>query len=373
MLASKMRIVSAEIFHIQLPMKFPFVTGFGAISKRDAVILKLTDKNGLVGWGEGAALWGPVYLEESAMTNVHIIKDFLVPILRDVEISHEEYMSKSAFIRGNNLAKFAVDAAIWSIDSQTSRMPIHKLIGGVRKQIPVGESIGMVESTPKLLEIVEKRISEGYQRIKLKIKPGCDYEYVSTVRKAFPKLKIMVDGNSSYSLDQADLLRKLDDLDLMMIEQPLAYDDIIDHATLQKQLKTPICLDESILSAEDARKACEIGACKIINVKPGRVGSLDECKKINEVAKKFKIQLWLGGMLETGIGKSYNLMAASLSEFTLPADISPSKTFFDEGITNPDVQVTSKGFIEVPTEVGLGFKVLEDKIEKYQIGNYKIF
>lgn len=367
-----MKIKQAELYHIQLPMKFPFVTGFGAISKRDAVLLKLTDENGLVGWGEASALWAPVYLEEDAQICWHVMSDLIIPLILNVDLEIDDYLEKTAWIRGNNMARFGVETALWSIKSQKTKTPIYKLLGGVRTKIPVGESIGIVVSTNELMSIVENRVSEGYQRIKLKIKPGHDYDYLCEVRKAYPKLAIMVDGNSSYTLRNLNDLKRLDNLNLLMIEQPLGYDDIIDHAKLQKELKTSICLDESIMSAEDARKACEIGACRIINVKPGRVGSLVECQKINNIAKKYGVKLWLGGMLETGIAKSYNLMVAALSEFTLPADVSSSKKFYDDDVTNPDIEVTCNGEVAVPMGVGIGVGVNKSTIKKYQLAYEKI-
>ena len=368
-----MKIKSAEIIHIVLPMKFPFVTGFGEIKERDAVLVKLTTADGIIGWGESAALAAPVYLEETAQTCIHMLIDFILPRLKDRDLSIEEFVSEIAFIRGNNLAKHGAETAMWGVESILKNTSVSNLIGGSRKSVPVGESVGMTETVEQLMGIVDKRLGEGYQRIKLKIKPGHDYDYVKSVRDAYPKIEIMVDGNSSYKLSQINELKRLDELNLMMIEQPLGYDDIIDHAKLQRELKTPICLDESIITSEDARKAIEIGACKIINVKPGRVGGLLETIKINEIAKKAGIKLWCGGMLETGIGKAYNLAAGSLSEFSLPADIVPTSTFFKEDITLPDLLVKKDGTIDVPNISGLGYEVVEENIIKYQKQKLEVF
>ncbi len=368
-----MKIKSAKIYHIVLPMKFAFVTGFGEIKERDAVLVRLETSDGVVCWGESAALAAPLYLEETVQTCIHILKDFLLPRLKERDISPEEFAQEIGFIRGNNLAKHGVETALWSIKSEMEGKSVSHLLGGVREGVPVGESVGMTETVEQLLAIVQKRLDEGYQRIKLKIKPGHDFDYVKSVRDAFPKIQIMVDGNSSYKLSQIDDLKRLDELDLLMMEQPLGYDDIVDHAKLQKEIRTPICLDESIIHAEDARKAIELGACKVINVKPGRVGGLVESKKINELAKKHGIRLWCGGMLETGIGKAYNLAVASLSEFSLPADIVPTTTFFNEDVTVPDLVVSNKGEIEVPKTAGLGFEVREDKVQKYLRGEWTVF
>jgi O-succinylbenzoate synthase len=313
-----------------------------------------------------------VYLSETTTTCKHILKDFLLPPLINQEVTVESYLADSAYIRDHQLAKHSVESALWDLEAQIQERPLHQLLGGTRTEIPVGESIGVQPSLESLLHIVEKRLKEGYQRIKIKIKPGWDVEPVKAITDAFPSITLMVDANSSYTLEHVDLLKKLDDFNLLMIEQPLAFDDIIDHAQVQKQLRTPICLDESILNAEDARKAIEIGACRIINVKPGRVGGLSECIKINQVAEQHQIALWCGGMLETGLGKAYNLAAASLSAFTLPADIVPTTTFFTEDITTPDVKITTDGTITLPTVAGRGFEVLEAELEKYSHEHFTV-
>lgn len=368
-----MRIVGAWLFHLVLPMKFAFVTGFGSIEKRDVLLVRLETSDGLVGWGESAALAAPVYLEETVETCKHVLKDFLVPRLKDRDVDLEDYVQEIAFVRGNNLAKHGVETALWGIKSLENNKTVSEMLGGVRDEVPVGESVGMMDSEEKLLNLVGKRIADGYQRIKLKIKPGHDYEMVKAVRNKYPDIQIMVDANSSYKLSQIDDLKKLDELNLLMIEQPLGYDDIVDHAKVQKAIKTPICLDESILSAEDARKAIELGSCQIINVKPARVGGLLESKKINELAKKNGIKLWCGGMLESGVAKAYNLAAATLSEFVLPADIVPTSTFFEEDVTVPDLVVGQNGLIKVSQEIGLGYQVLEDNINKYLIEKVEVF
>ncbi len=368
-----MVIKSAEIFHIVLPMKFSFVTGFGEIKERDAVIIKLESADGLIGWGESAALSAPVYLEETVETCIHILREFILPRLKNRNLEIDEFMTEIGFIRRNNLAKHGAETALWAIESQIKSESVSQLLGGSRKTVPLGESIGIMDDTNKLLGLVDKRLKEGYQRIKLKIKPGHDWELVKAVREKHPDILISVDANSSYTRDQISDLQRLDEFGLLMIEQPFAFDDIIDHAEAQKKLKTPICLDESITSSQDARKAIEIGACRIINVKPGRVGGLLETKRINEIAKNTGTKLWCGGMLETGIGKAYNIAAASLSEFSLPADITPSSTFFAEDITQPDLQLSRTGTVAVPQEPGLGFQVLSKTIDKYLVKKIKVF
>lgn len=367
-----MKIIKAKIYLVNLPMKFTFTTGFGSISSRDAVIVKLEADSGKVGYGEAAALSAPIYNAETSQTCIHVLRDFLLPRLIGREIEIEEYVNEICFLRGNRLAKHGAECALWGIKSQEDKKPLSRLIGGIKNEIPVGESIGIQKSVPDTLKIIEKKLAEGYQRIKIKIKPGWDIKLVKEIRKEYPKISLMVDANSSYTLKDIGVFKELDQYNLLMIEQPLADDDIIDHAKIQSRLKTPICLDESIDSAEDARKAIEIGACRIINVKPGRVGGIIESLKINELAKKYKIPLWCGGMIETAVGKLYNLAVASLSEFSLPADMSPTKEFFNEDIAGPSVLIKKNGTIDVPEIIGPGFDIIENNLKKFTISSIEV-
>jgi len=359
-------IKKAELIHIKIPMKFTFTTGFGSISERETLIIKLTSKDGLVGYGESAALAAPIYLSETIQTCIHVLKDFLIPQLLNRSLTLEEYMEEIRYIRGHQIAKHGVECALWMIQSLQTQQSLSQLLGGTQKTIDLGESIGMMDSVENTVSLVTKRIHEGYRRIKLKIHPGKDIELIKAVRQMHPTIPLMVDANSSYTLKDIGHLKKLDVYHLMMIEQPLAHDDIIDHAKLQKKLETPICLDESICSAEDARKAIEIGACRIINVKPGRVGGLIESLKIHALAKKYHIPLWCGGMLESGIGKAYNIAIASLSSFTLPADISPSALFYKKDITD-EIILSGHGTTPVPNTPGLGYAVYKNQISKYHV------
>lgn len=361
------KVVKAELFHIRLATKFVFKTSFGEIKNRDTIIVKLTLNNGIVGYGESAPLSEPVYLEESIGTCKHIINDFLFPIVLGNNLTPKEFVEKTSHFRGNRIAKYGIECALWMIRSQLKSKSIKKLLNSKRTSVCIGESIGLLDSQSERNELIKKRINQGYKRIKLKISPDHDVEVIKNVRKTFPNLSLMVDANSAYSLKDIDVLKELDKYNLLMIEQPLGFDDIIDHAKLQVQIKTPICLDESIVSYEHARKAIELGACKIINVKPGRIGSLYETIRINKLAKKNNIKLWCGGMLEAGIANAFNIYAASLSEFKYPADIFLSNKIFEQDIISPIIDMKAKGEIEIPDKIGLGFKVNEEVIIKNKI------
>ncbi len=341
-------------------MKFVFKTSFGEVKNRDAIIVKLTTDAGVVGYGECAALTEPIYLEETIKTCEHIINDILFPIVLGKTLTPQEFVDRTNYLRGNRIAKYGVECALWVIQSIEQNLSIKTLLGSEKTFVEIGESIGLLPTSQQTFELIEKRLAQGYKRIKLKICPGHDYQILKEVRDKFPDLLLMADANSAYTLDDIHLLKELDSLDLLMIEQPLGFDDITDHAILQKELKTPICLDESIISYDQARKAIEIGACKIINVKPARIGSLYESARINQLAKSKGIRLWCGGMLEAGIANVFNIYAASMSEFSLPADIFISKKLFDQDIVTPQIEMSAPGCIAVPDKVGLGYTVNEE-------------
>jgi len=367
----KPKITKATLFEVRLPLKEPFTTGFGTLWDRDTLLVRLEDESGIIGWGEAALVKDPIYLEEWLGGGWLFITNYLFPIINNQEITSQEFADKIKHLRGNNIAKFAVETALWSIEAQLANKPVWQLLGGTRTKIQSGASISIQENIDKTLEKVEKALDRGLTRIKLKIKPGLEYQLVKAVREKFPEVMLMADANSSYTLADVDKLKALDEFNLIMIEQPLAYDDIIDHAKLAKQIKTPICLDESIRSFEDARKAIELKACKIINVKPARVASLYEVQKINQLAKKTGIQLWCGGMLESDIGLIANLASASLSEFTLPADISNWTTYFDSTFTNINDRY-NQGIFTLDDAIGLDLKVDEEWLENKTIRKLKI-
>jgi O-succinylbenzoate synthase len=266
-------------------------------------------------------------------------------------------------IRGNKMARGAVETAIWELEARRQNLPLWKLLGGTQTEIACGVSIGLQETDAQLLKKIETEVAAGYQRIKIKIKPGRDYEMTKAVRQEFPHIRLTVDANSAYTLNDVELLKKLDEFDLLLIEQPLAYDDIIDHAELQAQLKTAICLDESILSVDDARKALKLNACRIINIKLGRVAGHAEAQKIESYCRERQIPVWCGGMLEAGIGRAHNIAMSTLAGFTLPGDVSASKRYWAEDIIVPPVEVSAHGTITPPTGAGIGFEVNEKRIE----------
>jgi O-succinylbenzoate synthase len=363
-----MKITRIELYKLALPMHTSFTTSFGTVKDKQTVIVKLTADSGLEGYGEAPGLNDPVYLYETSGTCYYVVKHYIAPLLLSKQVKSAKELSKLLSpIKGHNFAKTSVETAFWHIMSQKKKTYLSKLLGGTKKRVAVGESIGIKANLHELLQSVEKCLDEGYQRVKIKIQPGWDIKAVKAIRKQFPDINLMVDANSAYTIKDIKKLQSIDNYDLMMIEQPLAHDDIIDHATLQKKLKTPICLDESILSAEDARKAIEIGACKIINIKPPRVGGILESKKIHDLCKKHGIPVWCGGMLETGIGRAFNMAVASLPNFSLPSDMSPPLDFYTDDLVEPTLKIEKGGYISVSQEPGLGYQVMSSRINKYTI------
>ncbi|MBB4823677.1 O-succinylbenzoate synthase [Sporosarcina luteola] len=360
-----MEIREITVRRMQMKMKQPFTTSFGTMQDKHFLLIEAKDGSGRSGWGESVAFDAPWYSEETVETNWHIIRDFLVPLLLDAEISHpDEVSGLFSSIRKNNMAKAAVEGAIWDLYAKQHDMPLAKALGGTRHQIEVGISIGIQESLEELTAVVRQYLEEGYKRIKVKIKPGKEIEIVAGLRQAFPDIALMADANSAYTLADTPLLKRLDDFGLMMIEQPLASDDIIDHATLQKELKTPICLDESIHSLEDARKAIELGSTKIINIKIGRVGGLTEAKKIHDYCQGKGVPVWCGGMLEAGVGRAHNIALTSLPNFILPGDTAASSRYWEQDIIRPEV-VMEDGYITVPNGPGIGYEPDFESIEQF--------
>lgn len=351
--------------HMKMTMKNPFVTSFGSMQEKEFFLLEVFDENGNSGWGESAAFQAPWYTEETVQTTLHMIRDFLIPLVLNKEISHPDEVSEIfAPIRKNNMAKAAVEGAIWDLYAKRTDQSLSQALGGVTEKIEVGISIGIQTTTEKLLEVVSDYIQEGYKRIKVKIMPGYDIEVIQKLTEAFPSVPLMADANSSYTLEDFELLKQLDDYQLMMIEQPLANDDIVDHAKLQKQLNTPICLDESILSVADARNAIELGSTKVINIKIARVGGLTEAKKIHDLCMEKGVPVWCGGMLEAGIGRAHNIALTSLPNFTLPGDTAGSSHYWEEDIISPEIVVVN-GYIEVPKGNGIGYEPNMKVIQRY--------
>ena len=358
-----MKIERIELKEIRLPLVAPFETSFGVTTERRIILVKVFSE-GLIGWGECTCNEGPFYNHESTDSAWIVLRDYAGPFTIGQHIDSPERTTElTSKIRGNKMARAAVETAVWDLFARRDRVPLWKLLGGVQQEIASGVSIGLQETDRELLAKIDTEVKAGYQRIKIKIKPGRDYEMVRAVRKEYPNIKLTVDANSAYTLADIEMLRRLDEFDLMLIEQPLAYDDIIDHLELQRALRTPICLDESILSVDDARKALSLGACRIINIKLGRVSGHTEARKIQAYCKERGVPVWCGGMLESGIGRAQNIAMSTLAGFTMPGDVSASARYWHEDIIIPEVQVSSTGTIRRPEGVGIGYEVNEERIE----------
>jgi o-succinylbenzoate synthase len=362
-----MKINRVELREIQMPLVHPFETSFGKTTLRRIVLVRV-DAEGLTGWGEVTAGEAPLYSHETFETAWHVLRDFLIPwVLGKEWASPSELAAQFRPIRGHNMAKAALENALWVIEAQQKGISLAKSVGGTLEEIPCGVSIGIQRSVEELLEKIAREVSAGYQRIKVKVKPGWDINVLERIRTAFPRIALMADANSAYTLADLAHLKQFDRFYLMMIEQPLGWDDILDHARLQREISTPICLDESIHSADDARKAIEIGACKIINVKLGRVGGLTSAQQVHQVCLARNIPVWCGGMLESGIGRAHNVAMSSLPGFTLPGDVSASKRYWAQDIICPEVTVSARGTIPVPQTPGLGYEPNLDRIEQVTI------
>jgi o-succinylbenzoate synthase len=358
-----MRVRKITLREIHLPLIAPFQTSFGTSTLRRIPLIEV-DVDGVIGWGECTAGEDPYYSYETVETAWHIMRDFLWPMLKGREFSSaSEIHGIFSHVRGHNMAKGGVETAIWDAEAKQKNLPLAKLLGGAREEISSGVSIGIQPSIDALISKVEKELAAGYQRIKIKIMPGSDIEPARALRSRFPRVRLMVDANSAYTLADAPLLKKLDEFFLIMIEQPLGHDDIYSHAELQRQLQTPICLDECIHDYEHARAAIEIGACKIINIKLGRVGGHTSARQIHDLCLAKSVPVWCGGMLESGIGRAHNIAMSTLSNFTLPGDVSASKRYWAEDIIEPEVEVSARGTIRVPTAPGIGYVPRIDRIE----------
>lgn len=355
------------MYHLRMPLVSPFETSFGRIHERDSILLEMHCE-GLVGYGECVADRDPGYSYETSGTAWHILEDFLIPAIlgEDIEdaISLQRRMS---VVRGHPMAKAGLEMALWDLTGKRQGQPLGELLGGVRQRVEVGVSVGIQASPQELVKVVEGYLSQGYRRIKIKIKPGRDLAETVAVRKAFPEVRLQVDANSAYSLENAASLKPLDELSLLLIEQPLAEDDLWDHSRLQALFVTPICLDESILSARHARQALEMGACRVINIKAGRVGGLSEAKAIHDVCQDKGIPVWCGGMLETGVGRASNLALASLPGFSLPGDISASARYYHEDITEERFDLNPDSTINVPNAPGLGVTINLNAVDKFTL------
>ncbi len=362
-----MHIESLTLHHISMPLVAPFETSFGRETDRECILITL-QADGLTGYGECVATRDPGYNYETAGTAWHILKDFIAPLILGKDVADAaDFQKRVDGIRGHHLAKASVEMALWDLLGKHHGKSLKEMFGGTRTKVEVGVSIGIQESAAALVRTVESYLEKGYRRVKIKIKPGREVEETSAVRRAYPDLRLQVDANSAYTLETAQALKPLDDLNLLLIEQPLYEDDIWDHRKLQAELKTPICLDESILSARHARYALEMEACKIINIKPARVAGLSQGIAIHDFCRARDVPVWCGGMLETGVGRASNLAIASLPGFTLPGDISASDRYYRRDITNERFVLNSDSTIDVPDRPGLGVTIAEEALKQFTL------
>jgi O-succinylbenzoate synthase len=356
------KIERLELRLLKLPLVHFFETSFGRIDDKHFILVRV-DGDGAAGYGECVADVDPYYSAETNETCWHIISDFIAPRVVGASFAHpRDVFPALAGIRGHRMAKAAVEMAAWDLYAKQQGEPLCRTLGGARERIASGVSIGIQRSLGDLVETVGRELAAGYRRIKIKIKPGWDLDAVRAVRERFPDILLMADANAAYTLRDADHLAALDAFDLMMIEQPLDYDDVGDHAQLQRRMKTPICLDESIKSVAVARDAINAGACRIINIKPGRMGGFAESIRLHDLCASHGIPVWHGGMLESGIGRAANIHLSTLANFTLPGDVAASRRYFDPDLIEPPIEVASDGTIAVPSAPGIGVAIREDRI-----------
>jgi O-succinylbenzoate synthase len=362
-----MKIEAITLREIRMPLVHFFETSFGRTYSRQ-ILLITVQCDGISGWAESVSSEGPFFSSEWIDSSWATIKEHLAPrLLGKTVASGADSASLMAGIRGHRMAKAGLENALWDAESQQKQQPLSKLLGGTLPEINCGVSIGIQDSIEQLMQKIETEVAAGYQRIKLKVKPGWDLNVLERVRSRWPDILLSCDANSAYTLQDLDHLRKFDQFNLLMIEQPLWHDDFYYHARLQRELKTALCLDESIRNARDATAAIELGACRIINIKVGRVGGFTEAKKIHDVCQANSIPVWCGGMLETGIGRAHNVALSSLANFRLPGDVSASKRYWKEDIIEPEVEVSPRGTIAVSSQPGRGYRVREELIEKLTV------
>jgi len=362
-----MKIEAITLYEIQMPLVHFFETSFGRTYNRRIFLVKV-DCDGISGWAECVAGENPFYSSEWLESAWPTIKHFLGPALLGRTIAHaSDSVPLMAHVRGHRMAKAALENALWDAEAKQKQRPLWKLLGGKLREIPCGVSIGIQDSVEQLLDKIQTELAAGYRRIKVKVKPGWDINVLQRIRLRWSEITLSCDANSAYTLDQIEHLRKFDQFKLLMIEQPLWYDDIYNHSRLQQKLGTPICLDESIRHARDAAHAIEIGACRIINIKVGRVGGFSEAKRVHDVCAAQKIPVWCGGMLESGVGRAHNIALSTLQNFRLPGDVSASKRYWKEDIIEPEVEVTAQGTIVIRDEPGTGYLVRENLIKKLAV------
>ena len=362
-----MRIQEVTLREIRMKLIAPFETSAERTEERRIILTEVVT-DGAVGWGECVAGEKPYYSPEITDTAWIVMRDFLWPMLKGREFAAAaDVWELLGQVRGHNMSKAALEAAVWDAEARQKGVPLATLLGGTYDEISSGVSIGIKDSLDELAAAVRKELAAGYQRVKIKIKPGKELPQVKRLREEFPTIKLMVDANSAYRMEDWPLLKQLESFYLMMIEQPLGWDDLYAHVELQKKLATPICLDECIHTEEQARAAILLGACKIINIKMGRVGGHTVAKRIHDLCQQNGMPVWCGGMLESGIGRAHNIALSTLPNFTLPGDVTASSRYWHEDIIEPEVTVSSRGTIRVPTGPGIGFEPRRDLIEKLTV------
>ena len=362
-----MKVESITLRELRMPLKHFFETSFGRTENR-RVLLVTAQCDGVEGWAECVAGEGPFFSYEWIETAWATMREFLAPMLVGAKIeSGREAAALMSRVRGHNMAKAALENALWDVEARQKQVPLWKLLGGTRREIACGVSIGIQNSREQLIEKIETELAAGYQRIKVKVKPGWDLDVLAKIRQRWPDILLSCDANSAYRPKDLDHLRRFDDFNLLMIEQPYWDDDIVQHAKLQRGLKTAICLDESIRSARDAATAIELKACRIINIKVGRVGGFSEAIAVHDFCQKNNIPVWCGGMLETGIGRAHNVALSTLPNFTMPGDVSASKRYWHEDIVEPEIEVSPQGTIAVSNAAGTGYAVKKDLVEKLTV------
>jgi o-succinylbenzoate synthase len=362
-----MRLEELTVRELHMNLVVPFQTSMEITTVRRILLVEAV-VDGVTGWGECVAGETPSYSPETTDTAWHVLRDHLWPLLKEKHFaSASEIWDLLTPVRGHNMAKAAVEAAIWDCEAKQKNIALSELLGGVRQEIASGVSVGIKDSLEELVGAVNVELEAGYQRIKIKIRPGYDIEPVRCLRKQFASIKLMVDANSAYTLADVRVLKQLDEFYLMMIEQPLGWDDLYAHIQLQNKLVTPICLDECIHTEEQALAAIQLRACRIINIKLGRVGGFTPARRIHDLCQQNSVPVWCGGMLESGIGRAHNIALSTLTNFTLPGDVTASKRYWAEDIIEPEVTVSKQGTIQVPSAPGMGFKPRLDRIEKLTI------
>jgi o-succinylbenzoate synthase len=362
-----MKLEAITLRELHMPLKHFFETSFGRSESR-RVLLLTAHCEGVDGWAECVAGDGPFFSSEWIETAWATIREHLAPALLGIVLSQAgEAAGHMQRVRGHNMAKAALENALWDAEARQKQQPLWKLLGGTLREINCGVSIGIQNSHEQLLEKIETELAAGYQRIKVKVKPAWDLEVLEKIRRRWPNIQLSCDANSAYRPEDLDHLRQFDNFNLLMMEQPLWDDDIFEHSKLQRELKTSICLDESIRHARDAETAAELHACRIINIKVGRVGGFREAVAVHDVCRQHGIPVWCGGMLETGIGRAHNVALSTLSNFRLPGDVSASKRYWAEDIVDPEIEVTPRGTIEVKDAPGTGYKTKGALIEKLTV------